>query len=109
MLSSTSCIKVEYPEDEKQDYDNYYYSGKEKDIELLTKTEHCFLQLIPVGIHVEFDSPSEDHSFIHSGGLCRAKSHMATQSTLLSMQAGSSLVDTTPASLIRVFMNEDTG
>lgn len=110
MLSSTSCIKVEYPEDEKQDYDNYYYSGKEKDIELLTKTEHCFLNLsqwvfmLSLILH-----PRIIHPFIHSGGLCRAKSHMATQSTLLSMQAGSSPVDTTPASLIRVFMNEDIG
>ena len=44
---------------------------------------------------------------IHSGSLSRAI-RLAAQSALLSMQAESLLVHATPASLIRVSMNEDT-
>ena len=44
---------------------------------------------------------------IHSGGLSGA-SCLAAQSALLSMQAECLMVDATPASLIRMSMNEDT-
>lgn len=44
---------------------------------------------------------------IHSGGLSGA-SRLAAQSALLSMQAECLMVDATPASLIKMSMNEDT-
>ena len=58
-------------------------------------------------VHWEQNHISSFIIVIHSGGLSRA-SCVAAQSTLLSMQAESSLADATPASLIRVSMNEDT-
>ena len=58
-------------------------------------------------VHWEQNHISSFTIVIHSGSLSRA-SCMAAQSTLLSMQAESSLADATPTFPIRVSMNEDT-